>query len=107
LSLKHGAIDINAPVQVLKLMLNDDNSGISRTLVSVEKHVVVREDSDEVQIHAEHVARSGPRLMKRKIRMAIAMTTWPKDLSGEYHLLHPGALLKYQVHVVSRKKHDL
>jgi hypothetical protein len=85
-------------VQVLEIMRNSDNSGISRTLKAVKKHVVVRAHSDEVNVHAEHVARSGPKLMKRNIHLAIAMTIWPRAFSGEYHLLEPGALLIYQVH---------
>lgn len=83
-------------LQVLAMMRNPDNSGIMRTLQAVKHHTVLSDTPDETCVYAEHVARSGPRFMRRTIQLNVAMGVRPRELCGEFFLAKPGGLRTYE-----------
>ena len=85
-------------------MRNPDNSGILRALQAVKNQTVISDTPDETCLLSEHVARSGPRLMRRTIQLHVAMSVRPHELCGEYFLAKPGGLRVYEVRLPRRQR---
>ena len=74
-----------------------DSSTVFRTYSAIQNMRVVHSNADEVAVYTEQVVWGGPRLMKRKYRLAVLSTSFPKMLAGEFHLARPGGMHTYQV----------
>ena len=79
------------------MLSSADNSNVFRTYCALENIRVVHSSADEKSVYTEQVVMGGPRLMKRKYRLAVLSTAFPKMLAGEFHLVRPGGMRVYQV----------